>query len=119
MTKVLVNNELYSIRARQKIGIPNSYGFSIFGWSQYGTDNALAGIYRMMRYGSKFVQVKMRFFDNPITHTPAQTARRTKFRNAVIAWQALSPDAKKEYNRLAVGYHYFGYHLFIKRFMNL
>lgn len=108
---------LYSIEARQKIGKPNQYGESIYAWSLYGDENIFAGIYWILRVDGFLLKKRVPFYDYKITHTTAQTTQRTKLKNAVIAWQALTIEQKKAYNKRAVGRHYFGYHLFISEYM--
>lgn len=110
---------LCSFKGRKALGFPNMFGTIIFGWSQFGDENEFAGIYRVTPINNKLVQQKMYFFDNPVTFTTGQTATRTKFANAVLAWQNLALDEKKEYNRRAEGRRFFGYHLFISEYMKL
>ncbi len=110
---------LLSVVSRKKLGNPNFYGNSMFGWSFYGDDNEYAGIYYVARIRNKKVQKRINFYEYVITHTTIQTANRSKFADAVAAWQALPSDQKKRYNDLAVGMRMHGYGLFIKRFMLL
>lgn len=108
-----------SIEARQKIGRPCAYGRQIFGWSRYGYFSEVAGIYRVRTYQGKKYKEKMNFYPYVITHTEQQNVNRSKFANAVSAWQALTSESKAVYNKRAIGRHLFGYHLFIKEYMLL
>lgn len=112
-------NLLYSHSGRQKIGLPNLFGSSIFGWTEFGVSFEGYGIYQFERTLPKKTMKRINFYDYVITHTAPQTTRRNKFADAVSAWQALSSAQKKRYNDLAVGKRMHGYNLFISRYMKL
>ena len=103
--------------ARQKFGKPDFFGTSIFGWSEFGDDNEFAGIYSSLVVDGKRHQRFFPFYDYIITHTTLQNAQRSKFHNAVVAWQALGSTSRAEYKKRAIGRHMSGYNLFIREYM--
>ena len=108
---------LRSIRSRQKFGEQNEYGGESYGIFDYGQWNDATGIYRIRHYNGKIYKERMNFYQYVITHTIPQDANRTKFRNAQLAWQALSDSEKEVYNKRASGRHMFGNNLFISEYM--
>jgi len=78
----------------------------------------LNGIYQMVSYPSGRVCRRIDFYDYVITHTPAQQSRREKFASAVSAWQVLTFEQKKIYNKEAFGKHMSGYNLFLSKYMH-
>lgn len=110
---------LKSIESRQKIGKPNQYGGGIYGDSLYGDESEIAGLYRVRHYNGKKYREKMQFYPYVITHTAGQDVNRSKFADAVSAWQALTGEQKAVYNKRAIGRRMFGYHLFLREFMLL
>ena len=93
---------------RKKLGKPNV--FDPLG---------IYGIYRIRNYGGKKYRERLDFYDYVITHTETQQNNRSKFADAVFAWQGLAPAEKARYNKRAVGRHYYGYQLFIREYMLL
>jgi hypothetical protein len=61
--------------------------------------------------------VRMKFYQPSNQTQPKKVARQLVFASAVLAWQGLTLDEKKEYNRRASGKHYFGYNLFLKEYL--
>lgn len=110
---------LKSIESRKKIGRPNGYGLGIYGVSQYGDENEIAGIYRIRRYNGKKYKEKMNFYPYVITNTPAQIIVRNLFADAVSAWYILTELEQAEYNKRAIGRHMIGKNLFIKEYMKI
>ena len=49
--------------------------------------------------------------------TPARLARWKKFRNGVLAWQALSPVQKGTWNKLGDMFNYEGFNRFMSKFL--
>lgn len=108
---------------RKRMGLPNGFGWIMFGWSQFGDDNYWQGVYqqrRNRRYDGfgHFVPTSgpRNFIMKPTWPVqPASSlrdAQQLKFRNAVTAWQSLTLDQKKVYNTIATkksrqGYQYF------------
>ena len=110
-------DRLISMTARKRVGLPNRYGWIIYGWAQYGVDDDNAGVYQVRPTKTKRVHVKMRFCWPINRQTEPQQLNRGKFALAVEAWQALSAEQKAVYNQRAVPLHFFGYHLFLREYM--
>jgi hypothetical protein len=108
---------LKSVISRQKFGEMNGYGGEIYGVFEYGWFNFASGIYRVRHYLGKKYKEKMDFYTYVITHSEGQNVNRTKFADAVAAWQALTAEQKAVYKNRAVGRHMFGYHLFLREYM--
>jgi hypothetical protein len=103
--------------ARQKFGLPNSLGEMFLGWTELGDDNQFSGIYSSVVVDGIRHQRFFPFYDYTITSTALQIAQRTKFLNAIVAWQALGSTEKALYKDKAIGRHMSGYNLFIREFM--
>ncbi len=114
-----IKERLHSVSASKKIGLPNQLGTIIFGWSEFGDDNPYSGIY-INRFENNRRQVYRINFPNEYNlNTGITMASKTKFKNAILAWQALSGAQKKEYNRLAFGRQMSGYNYFVHEYMLL
>lgn len=74
------------------------------------------GIYQMRMTKRGKVPVKMKFYTPTNPETPAQQANRTKFANAMSAWQSLSSGDKAVYNARAKKRQMFGWGLFIREY---
>jgi hypothetical protein len=61
--------------------------------------------------------VRSKFYAPSVQTQPNKVARQIIFASAVLAWQGLSLDQKKEYNRLAMGKHYTGYCKFLHDYL--
>lgn len=117
-TKKSIPN-LYSAIAHNKIGIPNLFGTTRFGWSEFGVNMIEAGIY-IYRRAKKYSRSWRRdFYQYARGTSVARDNASIKFGQAVSAWQALSDSQKMRYNDLAVGKRMHGYNLFISRYMKL
>lgn len=110
---------LKSIHSHQSFGLPNGYGKGIYGRSKYGDFNPIAGIYRNFVFNKKRYQIKTDFYPYVITNTESQEVIRTKFKNAMSAWQALSESEKAVYKKRCIGRHMSGHNLYISEFMKL
>jgi hypothetical protein len=110
---------LLSVRTRQKFGEKFGYGSKEYGTGLFGDPVEIAGLYAIRHSNGKIKQVKMNFYPYVIVHNEAVDNNRTKFKNAVTAWQGLAPAEKSVYNKRAVGRHYHGYQLFIREYMLL
>lgn len=76
------------------------------------------GIYQIRTISEGRRSIRLRFPQKPpLAYTPAQETNRTKIRNAVIAWQALTDEQKESYNKRAIVKKITGYSLFIKEYM--
>lgn len=75
------------------------------------------GIYQMRMCKEGKIPIRMKFYKPSDPKTIPQQANRSKFGDAVLAWQNLTYQQKQEYNRQASGNRFTGYHLFIRLFM--
>ena len=114
-----------SIRQMGKIGEPAKYGRAVYGIALYGKSFSRAGIYQMRtikmgeptagtRYHYKKRPILMKFYGSSGTYSAAQEATWQKMRDAVAAWQVLTPAEKEVYHTNAVGLHMTGYNLFLR-----
>lgn len=108
---------------RKRLGKPNLFGWIIFGWSEFGDDNPVSGVYQQRRNrkwdgvgGFIIGKVQKNFFQKPAwpvqPPSAARDAQQEKFRTALSAWQALTNEQKLLYNQIARkkqkrGYDYF------------
>ncbi len=108
---------------RGRMGKPNYFGWIIFGWSEFGDSNNCAGVYQQRRNrkwdgvgGFIIGKVQKNFFQKPAwpVQPPSELrdAQQLKFKNALLAWQALTIEEKTVYNHIASkkskrGYDYF------------
>jgi len=117
-----------ALQVRGKIGLPNGYGESIFGYSQYADKNPYSGVYQM-RYRnllplgylpdkkSAKIQVRMRYSWPYNPKTVIQQATRTKFQSGMQAWGALTPAEKEPWIRKGMKLRTRGNALFMKKYM--
>jgi hypothetical protein len=89
---------LYSGTVSKKFGGSNGYGRIVFGFSYFGEDNELAGIYKTIRGKRGRTCVKMLFYRSPVQRTPKQAIQRDKYVAAVAAWKALTAEEKEAWN---------------------
>ena len=117
-----------ALSKRNKFGVAAGYGFANFGKAQFGDDNIYGGVYQRRHTGynqtgripgrkreTYYVLMQDCTPNNP--NSTAQQAGRTKFHDAVVAWQGLTDPQKFAYNsrRDAVGKS--GYNIFISEYM--
>jgi len=125
MTKVIGIRMPYGIELRKGFGRPvyeddggiygsTSYGRGIFAFGEAVPESPYHGIYQMRRCKEGRIPVQMKFYRPTNPRTEIQQANRTKMANAVLAWQALTPEQKEVYNKLAQGKQLHGYNLFLK-----
>jgi hypothetical protein len=89
----------------------------------------IAGVYQMRRrpylgtghlhprFGPD-ICVREKFYQPSCQTQPNKVISQNKFRDAVVAWQNLTIDQKKIYNKRAVGRGFSGYNLFIRNYMH-
>jgi len=75
------------------------------------------GIYQMRPRDGGAICVREVFYTPTNPQTPEQQANRSKFAAGVVAWQALTPEEKQEYNRMRYGLRMSGYNLFLRLYM--
>jgi len=117
MAIIDLKNGPYSLGVRGKIGKPNGCGDFVFGFSDIGDDNEFSGIYqrRPRKKGSLWVKMRHALIPNPQTET--QQKGRTKFAQAVEAWNNLSFQNQIFWNKLKQPEHISGYNRFISWYM--
>lgn len=117
-----------AIRITGNIGRGSGYGFARNGDAVYGEKPGPGGIYQKRwtgynntgyRPGKKRAAyyVRMRMYRPTNPQTPAQNALRTKFQQAVAAWQTMSEAERDEYKKRAVKKSRRGRNLFIQEYM--
>jgi hypothetical protein len=108
---------------KKRLGKPNFFGWIIFGWSEFGDDNYVSGVYQQRRHRrwngvDGFISEKrpLNFIMKPAwpvqPPSEARDNQQEKFKFALLAWQALTTEEKKYYNTIASrrsrrGYDYF------------
>lgn len=107
----------YGIEIRGRFGKPNGLGEMWCGWSELGQDFPLAGLYRKVRHEGKQKFQRMKFYATPGPRTVPQQANRSKFALAVSAWQALTPEQKKQWRSKKSPRFMSGYNRFIRDYM--
>lgn len=96
----------YCVEVRKKIG------------SDGDTDPlGCNGIYQMRTCKEGKIPIKMKFYVPTNPQTIPQQANRSKFNNAVVAWQGLTITQKNVYNERAKCRHFSGYNLYIREYM--
>jgi len=110
------------------IGRGSGYGFARRGNGLFGEATGVAGIYQRRWTGynqhghipgrpRRAYYVRMRFYRPTNPRTELQQAGRTKFQNAVAAWQTMSEAERAPYKRRAVKKSRRGRNLFIQEYM--
>ncbi len=100
--------------------------FKMFGWQVAGKVGKVLGadtlgahgIWQNRKTRRGKVPIRMKFYAPTNPRTVDQQANRTKFAEAMTAWQALTPEQKKSYNERARKRQMFGHNLFIKEYMH-
>ena len=76
-----------------------------------------SGVYQMRRRKNGMICVVEKFYKPSNQSQPKKVARQIIFAEAVAGWQVLTTAQKEFYNKLAIGHRYFGYNLFIKKYL--
>lgn len=118
MVTVGLKDRFCSDSASKRFGIPNQYGQIIYGISKYGEVNDFAGIYQT-RHGKKSGKFVVRevFYAPKSQIQPNKVITQGIFRNAVIAWQALTTEQKEIYRARVKRLDMSGYNLFLKEYL--
>ena len=111
-----------------KIGRPMLCGWAMCGWSECGEDIEWNGTYQMRRtrkgnglhepvvFGKSLICKMMPTW--PIQPpSEARDAQQAKFRVALQAWQALTPEEKSGYNEIACRLSKRGYDYFMSKYL--
>jgi len=77
-----------------------------------------SGVYQMRPRKHGAICVVEKFYEPSNQSQPKKVARQIIFAEAVAGWQALTTEEKKIYNKNAYGERFFGYNLFIKKYLN-
>lgn len=117
MTKILELKLPTRIAVRGKLGDMAMYAHARYGWIDYGEQDDEVGIYQMRKVKEGIRPVKMTFYHPTYKTNAALLANRTKFADAVAAWQSLTAEQKKEYNGRVRRLRMSGYNLFLKEYL--
>ncbi len=117
MAKVAAAQKWIGAQARRRVGWPDSYGRRKFGTFTYGDDQGAYGIWQQRRSKKGRYQVLMPYYWPRNPNTEEQQNQRTKFRNAIEAWQSLTTEQKEQYNEVAKGKKRHGYGFFLSEFL--
>lgn len=117
MALVTVKTGLLSYSARGRFGIPNGFGSLMFGWNNFGYCEDRAGTYQRHQTakGKKTIKLLHNWPTNP--KYPAQVVRQNVFADAVLAWQALTPEERYAYNHTENLRGKTGYNLFLGNYL--
>lgn len=130
---------LLSIKPRKRFARPAEFGFAVFGGSSFGSEFRgiafkpfgtnmfgdvefgeyllLSGVYQNRKSLGVNGTLRMKYYQPLNPRTIPQQANRSKFANAIIAWQGLTFAEKLVYNSRAVGKHKSGYNIKISEYM--
>jgi len=107
MSIVTFHDGLLSVKARKK-----------FGMRAGGVPGPNACIFQQRKCKDGKRTIKMKYYTPTNPQTIPQQANRSKFANAITAWQSLTLTQKEGYNERAKYKQYSGYNLFIREYMN-
>lgn len=100
-----------------KFGEPCYYGGSILGRSRWGDNNFRAGVYQK-QMGAKGKVLSLHRDNYPTkSNSAGAIQRRTVFREAMLAWQALDIETKREYNCRKYPTGMTGHNRFLKEYL--
>lgn len=113
---------------RKKLRSPNEYGRNQYGMYKYGEGIIPMGVYQMRRRpyigknnkgvkGTMDVCVCSKFYQPSSQIQPNKVITQGIFRDAVHAWQALTTEEKKVYNKESSGEQMSGYNLFLHKYL--
>lgn len=91
MARLTKFQRVIAIRPRGRYGYSLNFGRAYYGFTRFGDDNPLAGVYRRSRFadGKHDSIVPIYFPSNP--QTVPQQAWRAVFTAGTVAWGALTP----------------------------
>lgn len=107
---------IYQTR-RLYVPTPNQYGYIIYGVSRYGQKQDKSAIDGFLPRPSGRVHVRKVFYVPSNPQTAEQQANRSKFADAVSAWQALTAGQKEVYRLKSSGKHMSGYNVFLREYL--
>lgn len=111
---------------RGRMGKPNSFGWIIFGWSEFGDSCPYSGVYQQRRNrkwdgngGFIIGKVQKNFFQKPAwpcqPASALRDAQQEKFKTALLAWQALTISEKSDIKKIAHRLGKRGYDFFMSK----
>lgn len=99
------------VRPRKRLGFSHSFGTAFFGYTRFGEQNEIAGIYRYLNSSGQRKHIREGFYWPTNPRTVGQQAWRGVFTDGAVHWASLTPLEKGEYNERAKPLHMTGYHL--------
>ena len=107
---------------------PAQYGWADFGKERFGNASSRWGIYQVRRQRGSFlsageketgkqVVIKKGWYHPANPQTESQQANRSKYADAIVAWQGLTSSQKDVYNQRAKYKPYSGYNLYLKEYL--
>lgn len=129
MPTVNIPEIFYSFDARKRYGKPHSFGQIVIGWGFFGDDDERMGVYHIRRELPNFhahtkptlgaqVTNRMRYYYPSNPRTIPQQANRSKFADAVNAWQSLTDEQRMLYRSSVRVERMSAYNHFIKNWLN-
>ena len=140
MAIVHATDKLLSFTPKKRFGKPCNLGLSMFAQSNYGAEPLflpasllgdvsfgsdryaeiieLSGIFQTRHNKGNQLTARTRYVVPVNPRSISQQANRSKFSDAVSAWQGLSSDERVWYNKRAFGKTMSGYNLFLKHYLN-
>ena len=113
---------------RGKVGLPGGFGEIVFGLSQFGLNNPIAGVYQR-RYRLKKdppftldknhakICIRAKYYWPSNMFSRPQHSYCTKFKSAMTAWGALTKEEKQPWIDKSLKLHTRGNGLFVKAYM--
>lgn len=117
MVIVTPDEAFLSFDAKRKFGWPNGYGLAVYGYSRYGDNNPLAGVYQTYHGKDGLITVRKKFYWPSNPSSSLVDARRAVFADGVAAWQALTSLQKKSYDDLTSPSNMSGYNRFLRLYL--
>lgn len=117
MPRIYACQNLLSEKQQQKFGRPLWWGDNFMGYTLFGDDCPIAGVYQSRPTKAGRIIV-FQGFSIPIDpRTPKQQAWRGVYASGVLAWQNLTSSEKELYNEKAKGKNFSGYNFFLREFL--
>lgn len=111
-----MNGHCYYGQEPQKV-IADEYGDIYFASRFYGDSRTYEGIYQTRHYNGGKYTVQEKFYCPTNKKTIPQQANRTKFADAISAWQALTTSQKEVYRVKSSGKRMSGYNVFLHEYL--
>lgn len=95
----------------------SSFGVSSFGENLFGEHIVFTGIFRRNNASGTVKYYREPYYTPKNPRSIPQQAQRSKLADGVVAWQALTPTQRNQYNISARGKGMSGYNLFLKNYL--